>query len=173
MPQIFKSNNILLYKLETIRDFQKTYPESHVGGSFGLFLLGYDLKRDFNDSDLDLISPSFDKNNHTDNGMNDDIQETSDSNDFNFNYRRYFGSYYVKYDISINTEQTYQVIEFEGNSYNVSLFENIMKFKREYANKGVFKHKADIEAIETGVRPVDPNAGQYAGTNNDELDLPF
>ena len=30
-----------------------------------------------------------------------------------------------------------------------------MKFKREYADKGVFKHKSDIEAIETGVRPVE------------------
>ena len=27
--------NIIQYKLETIRDFQKKYPESHVGGSFG------------------------------------------------------------------------------------------------------------------------------------------
>lgn len=169
--------NIIQYKLETIRDFQKKYPESHVGGSFGLFLLGYDLKRDFNDSDLDLITPSFDKNDHIINVKNGDIQETSESNDFNFNYRRFFGSYYVKYDICINTEQTYQVIEFEGNSYNVSLFENIMKFKREYADKGVFKHKADIEAIETGVRPTKPNNCGFGDDVNpdefDELDLPF
>jgi hypothetical protein len=175
MKAQFKS--ILQFKLETIRDFQKKYPESHVGGSFGLFLLGYDLKRDFNDSDLDLITPSFDKNDHTNNGKNDDIQETSESNDFNYNYRRYFGCYYVKYDISINTEQTFQVIQYEGNSYNVSLFENIMKYKREYAAKGVFKHTADIAAIETGVRPIKPNNCGFGEDVNtvdcEDLDLPF
>lgn len=175
MKTQFKS--IIQYKLETIRDFQKKYPESHVGGSFGLFLLGYDLKRDFNDSDLDLITPSFDKNEHTNNGKYDDIQETSESNDFNFNYIRFFGSYYVKYDISINTEQTYQVIEFEGNSYNVSLFENIMKYKRKYAANGAFKHFADVKAIETGVRPTNPNNcvfGDDVNTDDmEDLDLPF
>jgi len=41
---------ILDLQLETIREFQEKYPKSHVGGSFGLFLLGYDLKRDMSES---------------------------------------------------------------------------------------------------------------------------
>ena len=77
-----------------------------------------------------------------------------------------FGNIYVKHDICVNSEQEFQVIERNGEKYNVSLFENIMKFKREYADKGVFKHKADIEAIETGVRPVEK-------FDNIDLGFPF
>ena len=145
---------ILDLQLETIREFQEKYPKSHVGGSFGLFLLGYDLKRDMSDSDLDLICPAFEKEQYLID-KNDTLEETSDSNDFDFKYRRWFGNIYVKHDICINSEQEFQIIERNGEKYNVSLFENIMKFKREYADKGVFKHKADFEAIETGVRPVE------------------
>lgn len=145
--------SILRFKLKTIQAFQEKYPTSHIGGSFGLFLLGYDLKRNLDDSDLDLICPFFDKKNHLID--NDEIEEASDANDFDFKYRRWFGRLYVKYDISINETQDFQVIERNGQKYNVSLFENIIKFKREYADKGVFKHKADIIAIETGVRPLE------------------
>ena len=142
------------FKLETIRDFQEEYPLSHIGGSFGLFLLGYDLKRDMSESDLDLICPSFEKGTYLID-KKDAIEETSDSNDFDFRYRRWFGNIYIKHDICINSEQEFQVIEFSGEKYNVSLFDNIMKFKHEYADKGVFKHKADIEVIETGIRPIE------------------
>jgi len=140
-------------QLETIRGFQEKYPRSHVGGSFGLFLLGYDLKRDMSDSDLDLICPSFEKELYLVDA-NDMIEETSDSNDFDFKYKRWFGNFYVKHDICIDPIQEFQIIERNGEKYNVSLFENIMKFKREYASKGVFKHEADIVAIETGIRPI-------------------
>lgn len=142
---------ILDLQLKTIREFQEKYPKSHVGGSFGLFLLGYDLKRDMSESDLDLICPSFEKQQYLID-KNDTLEETSDSNDFDFKYRRWFGNLYVKHDICIDSEQEFQIIERNGEKYNVSLFENIMKFKREYAAKGVFKHKADIVAIETGIR---------------------
>lgn len=143
---------LLDLKLKTIRDFQEKHPTSHVGGSFGLFLLGYDLQRDLSYSDLDLICPFFDEGNYRN---EKDIKETSDSNDFNFKFVRDFGTVFVKHDIRIDKTQEFQIVTYEGEKYNVSLFENILKYKKDYAEKGVFKHEADIVAIETGTRPTE------------------
>lgn len=155
--------NVFELQLQTIEDFQKEYPNSHVGGSIGLRLLGYDLKRDLNSSDLDLITPNFDVKSYCENELG--IEATSDNNDFNYRYKRWFYSIYIKHDVRIDTNQQYTVVEFKSKKYNVSLFENIMKFKKEYSDKGVFKHYADIVAIETGKRPIEPN--------NDPFDLPW
>lgn len=153
-------------QLKTIRDFQQKYPKSHVGGSFGLFLLGYDLKRDISNSDLDLICPDFHKEQYLID-KNDNIEEVSNTSDFHFKFIRWFGNQYIKHDICICNNQDFQIIEYQGEKYNVSLFKNIMEFKRKYAKKGVFKHKADIEAIKTGVRPVEEITIESNG------DLPF
>lgn len=162
--------NILSEQLKLIREFQEKYPLSHVGGSLGLFLLGYDLKRTL--GDLDLITPEFDIKNK----LLEDFDETSDWNDFDYRYRRWVkdgGSVYIKFDISIDKEQKYTVVEYDGYKYNVSLFENIMKYKKEYADKGVFKHKADLVVIETGVRPVDLSDIFTKVVNEYTDDLPF
>ena len=105
-----------------------------------------------------------------------DIDETSDGNDFNYRYRKWIngdGSIYVKLYISINKEQEFTLVEYQGEKYNVSLFENIMRYKKEYAEKGVFKHKADIEVIETGVRPIDTDTFKLDPFYLDNDDLPF
>ena len=46
-------------KLAFIQKVQKVYPQSHVGGSFGLFLRGISIGRDISDSDIDIKIPNF------------------------------------------------------------------------------------------------------------------
>ncbi len=155
-----KIEKLLNYRLQTLREFQEKYPESHVGGSIGLYLLGYDLKRSLSKSDLDIITNNFQKDDKL-----KDFFERSDSNDFNLCYQKDFGGYFVKIDISVKDDKEYTVIEhIDGFKYNVSKFENIIKFKQEYANKGVYKHKNDLIVIETGVRPLE---------TDEETSLPF
>jgi hypothetical protein len=47
------------YKLQILREFQTKYPDSHVGGSIGLYLHGIDLKRDISRTDLDITTPDW------------------------------------------------------------------------------------------------------------------
>lgn len=162
--------NLLPHQLKLIREFQEKYPLSHVGGSLGLFLLGYDLKRPL--GDLDLITPEFDIKNIILEG----VESTSDWNDFDFRYRRWIndgGSIYIKFDISVDKEQKFTVVEYQGHKYNVSLLENIIKFKKQYADKGVEKHKNDLITIETGVSPSDTDVFKLDPAYLGSDDLPF
>jgi len=157
-----KSNFIKL-KLEFLREFQQKQPTSHVGGSMGLFLRGIDLKRDLTFSDLDITIDEM------------NVEETlkfdsrSDRNDFDFSLKHTFeNNYYVKFDIRINPEPSFEIIEFDGHMYNVSKLRDILFWKQKYSNKGVEKHTDDLITISTGVRPI-----KKLVTNKFTDDLPF
>jgi len=53
------SKEQMQYKLEMLREFQAKYPDSHVGGSVGLYLHGINLQRDISRTDLDLTVPDW------------------------------------------------------------------------------------------------------------------
>ncbi len=135
-------------KLETLLNFQKNYPTSHVGGSIGLMIRGINLQRDLSSSDLDITIDEFDES--KDNGL----VSRSDYNDFDYAYRKMHkdGSY-TKIDIRVNPEPSFEVIELNGQNYNVSKLRDILFWKKKYANKGVSKHEYDLETIRTGIRP--------------------
>ena len=139
-------------KLETLKEFQENYPESHVGGSIGLFLRGVNLLRDLTKSDLDITIDEFDFN-----SMDLlDYEQRSDGNDFDHAIKKtVLGGWYVKIDIRICPEPSFEKITFEGVTYNVSKLRDIVFWKTKYANKGVKKHINDLEAIKTGVRPLE------------------
>jgi len=141
-------NEIIRLKLEFLRDFQQKNPTSHVGGSIGLFLRGVDLKRDLTHSDLDITIDEM------------NVEETlkyksrSSGNDFDFSLTHLLShNYYLKFDIRINPEPSFEIIEFDGEFYNVSKLRDILFWKQKYSNKGVRKHTNDLITIETGIRP--------------------
>jgi hypothetical protein len=147
-------------KLQVLQEFQKQYPTSHVGGSIGLMLRGIDLQRDLQKSDLDITIDEFEFVNES------NMEHRSDANDFDFCLKRILeDGLYVKIDIRVTPEPSYDVIEFDGIKYNVSKYRHIIFWKKKYANKGCQKHTFDLVAIETGARPTEPVL--------DICDLPF
>jgi hypothetical protein len=147
-------NKKINFKLETIREFQDKYPLSHIGGSIGLMIMGYDLKRDLDKSDLDITTPSYDVLN----SLVSDIVERSDGSDFDFAVKKEHGSgLYTKIDIRVSKDvEEFEVINYLGHNYNVTKLNVILDFKKQYSDKGYFKHTADLEVIKTGVRPLPP-----------------
>lgn len=134
-------------KLETIKEFQDKYPNSHIGGSIGLLIRGIDLQRDLRKSDLDITVD-------TEVEIGGDYTERSDHNDFDYAVQKDIGSgRYVKMDIRICPESQFEVINYEGVDYNVSKLKDILFWKSKYAKKGVQKHIDDLITIETCKRP--------------------
>lgn len=135
--------------LPILRKIQEKYPMFHVGGSTGLFLHGLYLKRwganINNRSDLDLISPYFIlpedfegiKVNYEDAKMSgNDFDET-------FMLETPDGGY-CKVDYRVDPYQRYELIEYKGFKYKVSLLETIVEAKLKYARqRNGQKHKQD------------------------------
>ena len=145
-------NIIIGHKLETIAEFQEKYPNSHIGGSIGLMILGYDLKRNLYDSDLDITVDVFNEITIKDNGL----VPRSDGNDFDFSLQKnHPDGLYTKIDIRIDPSQGFDIVEFNGLKYNVSKLADILFWKKKYSDKGVRKHEFDLIAIETGLRPME------------------
>lgn len=139
---------LLNIKLTIIREFQKKYPNSHVGGSLGLMLLGHNLRRSLNDSDIDMTCDGFNP---------DDILEyddlTSDRScvgDFDYAYRQFADGRSVKVEVAVRQNFDYLKVFYEGNQYNVTNPRRILKFKREYASRGSnqMKHICDLRNID-------------------------
>jgi hypothetical protein len=138
---------LLKKKLEYIHEFQLEYPNSHVGGSIGLFLHRIDLKRDLDGSDIDMTVDIFDKNcidkrhlTRKSSGKNKD--------DFDVSFNAYQSKYkYIKVDLRINPEPTFEIIEYGCTKYNVSKLNDILFWKQRYANSGIQKHINDLIII--------------------------
>lgn len=176
-------------KLSFLRQFQQTYPNSHVGGSIGLMLHGYDLKRDLSISDLDIVSDvdyTFDPY-----YVNNEIIESSSVEDFatrfivQHNIESILESIHLhtKVEIRIDTFDKFDVVEYDGYKYNVSKFIDILIWKTKYASKGLRKHISDIYVLTHTELPIDAEFGkhphQYETYNESNLihatdnDLPF
>lgn len=156
-------NKFIRLKLEFLRDFQKQHPTSHVGGSMGLFLRGIDLKRDLTYSDLDI---TIDEMNFEETLK---YESRSGGNDFDFSLKHMFpNNYYLKFDVRINPEPSFEKVEFDGHFYNVSKLRDILFWKQKYSNKGVGKHTNDLITIATGIRPIE----NYQNVNFLD-DIPF
>lgn len=146
-------------KLKVFRDFQLQNPTAHLGGSLGLMLRGIDLQRDLISSDLDVTVDEYEANNL----KVDSLDLTSERNDFDFCTRKTVNDegLYVKMDVRVNPEPSFELIEFEGFTYNVSKLRDILFWKNSYARKGVAKHINDLIVIETGIRPAKSNDGSW------------
>ena len=146
-------NGLIRLKLKVFQEFQVCNPTAHLGGSLGLMLRGIDLLRDLKTSDLDVTIDEYDATNL----QKDLLNERSDGNDFDFCVSRVVADNgnYVKMDIRVSPEPSFDKIEFEGFVYNVSKLRDILFWKKKYAKKGVLKHINDLIVIETGLRPIE------------------
>jgi len=140
-------------KLSLVLMFQKKYPDSHVGGSIGLFLHGIDLGRSLDKSDIDMTIVA-----KLEAAMPLGVENTEESShpgDFDYQFRHYpsgSGSY-SKLDINVLPEKEWVTIEYAGNKYNVSLKADILFWKQKYAVAGSKKHIDDLITMATGIRP--------------------
>lgn len=122
-----------------------------IGGSIGLMMRGIDLKRDLRLSDLDVqvIRSSWPVDVFTLEG----IEESSNPSDFDHSLRYSIGGPYVKLEVKKMFAIASDMILYEGVEYNVLTTEEILYWKKKYADNGNLKHRDDLITIETGVRP--------------------
>ena len=145
--------DLIQLKLEYISEFQQKYPNSHVGGSIGLFLHKIDLKRDLEESDIDITTDRFDKNNlsklHNVRKPSSGSTDEKGKNDFDFAFTYYYPDKKtsIKIDICVNPAPSFDVVEFGYHYYNVSKLEDILFWKEKYAKKGIQKHIKDLRII--------------------------
>lgn len=137
-------NKLLALKLKALKDFQEKYPTSHVGGSVGLFLRGMDLNRDLSESDLDITVDEFEPNSR----LYGTCNEGSNPRDFNYRLTQTIGdNFWVKIDVRISPEPSFDIVNFDGVDYNVSKFRDIIFWKTKYAHKGIDKHINDLKNL--------------------------
>ena len=143
-----KSNkNILDAKLSLILIIQRNYPTLHVGGSIGLFLHGYE-PRSLNRSDIDAVIDEFNDDAILKLGAHGtDLYKGSMPSDLDFVFKIPTDSGAVKLDLRVCPEPSFEVIEYEGYSYNVSKLRDILYWKKQYAKRGVNKHLEDLRSI--------------------------
>lgn len=123
--------------LNTIYQLQQKYKHLHVGGSIGLYLLGFDLKREWKDVDM-CSSENIDLPNEC--KLRNEF--SSNGNDFDYNITRDG----IIYEIKI-AEQRYNKINYAGRVFNVTDIEVILFYKKSYADKGYEKHANDLAII--------------------------
>lgn len=160
-------SEIINQKLGIIKRLQQTFVDAYVGGSFGIFLHGIDLKRSLNQSDIDMsVQSTIDYQKLVE---IDELEEASNPEDFDYCFRYNHFDSYTKIDVRRNSEGSFIVIERDGVSYNVAKLEDIIVWKEKYAAKGVQKHSDDLIVIRGGERP--ERTPEQAETITD--DLPF
>ncbi len=122
--------------LSLIRRIQKKYPECVVCGSFGLFLHGIVLDRDWSKCDIDFVSKDWIDNSnsiHEEEGSNSDFEAVFEIDG-------------IKVEIAYNPEVKY----CEINGINVQNKEDILRIKKLYSTKGYpscDKHRDDLIKI--------------------------
>lgn len=128
-------------RLDLVRKFQKQYPHTQICGSVGLFLHGIELKRFTRDiNDFDIITPYYTKFEHLPCGVL--IDEISSEGRSGNDFKECITIEGIKADVRIDNTQKYDIIEFEGFKYKVSVLEVIWAAKLRYNNP---KHNADLK----------------------------
>lgn len=135
--------------LDKVRKLQAQFPYLILGGSTALWLQGAKLKRlESSSSDLDLIHPFWidlteaESVNH--------IDAKNSGNTFDETYT--IGG--TKIDFTVEPNEKYNIVEFNGHTYKVNPIERIIQFKSQYAQqKNGEKHRNDLIELTTGKRP--------------------
>jgi hypothetical protein len=163
-----KTNIDIEEYLKAVKDFQDRIPNSHVGGSIGLFLHGIDLKRSLGQSDIDMTVEDY----MPEKFANDKYDESSMPEDFDYKYRYAISTQlYIKMDIRVCPEPTFEIINRNGIDYRVSKKRDILFWKDKYARKNVYKHTDDMFTI-TGLEKY-ARTKQVVSLHPLDDDLPF
>ena len=136
-------------KINMFSIISKAYPSVVLGGSLALLLYGCNIKRDWNDSDLDIQVPYFVKFRKSELGNEikelNSIDVKNSGNDFDYGFNVDFNECgYTKVDMAIRPKQRYNIIKFNGEDYKVALLEDIWAAKIKYAQQGDKKHIQDL-----------------------------
>lgn len=132
--------------LKTVRKLQEQFPLIQITGSLALFFHGIRLNRweEGHTGDLDLVIPFYHQiesdNLEVEDGEQEDRSDTCD-------FKQVIIIDGLKTDIRIDAHQRYEMIEFDGFRYRVSILEHIMEAKFRYALQGNQKHKSDVYEI--------------------------
>jgi hypothetical protein len=130
--------------LGLVKQLQEKYPTLHVGGSIGLFLHGVRLRRwQDTPADIDFVAPYFFLPENFEGVEIEYFDCKKSGNDFD----ETFIANGIKVDYRIDPKQRYELIEYRGFKYKVSLFQTILTAKMKYANLGQDKHKDDISEM--------------------------
>ena len=146
----------LSLRLRIVREIQAKMPNSHLGGSLGLFLQGIDLKRDFVGSDLDFCFPDTynsilpsDKSQNPEFLQTEEAKSSTDMDHCVLTSISPKGSPGVKVKIEINVDksQSYKTVTYEGNTYRVTNPEVVLGWKVVFASRGSEKHRKDLDLL--------------------------
>lgn len=147
--------------IEVYRKFRNLYP-IHIGGSFALILMGFDLGRDVKDLDI-IIPTAIDDRAELEYKLLDEINQIG----YNFNPTNHFStsdfdrSYRLeKYRVILSLDlkyspdnPPYKDVIYKEQTFRVCTLDNIIYFKRKYASsiRGVTwkKHFSDLEKLQT------------------------
>jgi hypothetical protein len=130
---------LLTEKLKFLKEFQEEWPQSHIGGSLGLYLHRIILPRlenKWNNCDLDIVIPFYKNQIITNEG------ETSNSD-----FDHYVIKDGIKIEIRISSEPQFVILYHNNIQYNVSKLSDILYWKNKYAQKGINKHIQDLKYL--------------------------
>lgn len=139
-----------IFNIDFLKNFQIKYPLSQVGGSVGLYLQGFTLKRwlEGSRSDYDIIIPYFisfhNEKIETKDGLVElnEVGDKGSSNDFDITV---ISENSIKIDIAINSKQAYETVLYKGFPFKVSKAWTILEYKFKYAcQPSGTKHKQDL-----------------------------
>lgn len=141
-------------RLQVIRQLQNVYKRSHLGGSIGLYLLGYIVPRDITTSDIDIIIPNFNfklgkktlEKLHIEYYEDDLDEEYANVGIMHKVIKKIGPKYKISIDIGIETDQSYTDVIYEGHSYRISNLEHIVAYKKQFANYNE-KHIEDLKHL--------------------------
>lgn len=146
-------------RLKIFREIQERCKNScHLGGSIGLFLHGIDLGRNFLNSDLDITfyKPKGDIFPTSKAGKGKIAQVEAFKSAVDMDEFCYFGEIadqygdLVKGEFKYDTSQSFDLIEYEGFTYQVTKSDIILGWKVLFASRGSKKHRDDLDRLGIG-----------------------
>jgi len=128
--------------LALVREIQKTFPKTVLGGSLALYVQGCNLPRlersDY-EGDIDLIIPYWDDYTFINGFVNSNLKNSGNSFTETYTYNS------IPVDLVVIPTQKFKTVSYKGDNYKVSRVEEILSYKTTYAmEKGGEKHSSDI-----------------------------
>lgn len=141
-----------IFRIKELKIIQKTYPDFSIGGSVGLYLQGFDIKRDKPVTDFDFTIPYFkrldlrDFNGDTNVTEVDQMDDAKNSgNDFDYTNAIVINGEFILMDMKIDPKYRYNIVDYNGFKFKVCPWEVIIQAKMNYLNSSTGpKHKADL-----------------------------
>lgn len=141
-----------IFRIDEIKTIQTAYPEFILGGSSALYLLGFNIKRTNQVSDLDFCVPYFKRLDLKDFKVEDNVTEVdqmddckNSGNDFDYTNAIVIDGDFILMDMKIDPKQKYFIVNYQGFDFKVSDWKIIIEAKMRYMyGANGKKHKDDI-----------------------------